>query len=53
MTAAAASVLEANPDLTAEALTAELAKSARDLGEPGRDNVYGFGLIQASQLCQP
>ena len=26
-----------------------LQKNASDLGEPGRDSVYGFGLIQADK----
>jgi minor extracellular protease Epr len=51
VTAAVASVLDAKPDLGPEALIAELAASARDLGDPGRDDVYGFGLMQANGPC--
>lgn len=51
VTAAAAAALEERPDLDAATLTAELAATARDLGDPGRDDVYGFGLVQAQQPC--
>jgi subtilisin family serine protease len=30
-----------------------LAKAARDLGPPGKDPVYGWGLVQAANLCRP
>jgi subtilisin family serine protease len=32
---------------------AALAEAARDLGEPGRDPVYGAGLLDAAALCSP
>jgi hypothetical protein len=51
VTAAAAAALDLNPDLDAATLTGELATAARDLGDPGRDDVYGFGLVQAKQSC--
>ncbi len=53
VTAAAAAALDLQPDLDAETLIAKLATSARDLGDPGRDDVYGFGLVQAQQTCSP
>jgi minor extracellular protease Epr len=53
VTAAAATALEVRPDLDAATLTAELAAAARDLGKPGRDDVYGFGIVQAQQTCGP
>lgn len=53
VTAAAAAALDLQPDLDAKTLIAELATSARDLGDPGRDDVYGFGLVQARQTCGP
>lgn len=31
---------------------ASLQRSARDLGQPGKDPVYGWGLIQASSACR-
>lgn len=51
VTAAAASALNRSPDLDAAAVIAELSASARDLGDLGRDDVYGHGLIQAQPLC--
>jgi subtilisin family serine protease len=51
VTAAVATVLDQKPDLSSEALIAELTTSARDLGDPGRDDVYGFGLVQAQRTC--
>jgi minor extracellular protease Epr len=53
VTAAVASTLELDPELTTESLTARLTATARDLGDPGKDDVFGFGLVQAPQLCQP
>lgn len=29
-----------------------LARSARDLGDPGRDPVFGFGLVRFAETCQ-
>ncbi|MGL4319395.1 MAG: S8 family serine peptidase [Paracoccaceae bacterium] len=52
VTAAAAAALKLNPGLDAATLTTTLAATARDLGEPGRDDVYGFGLLQAGQRCR-
>jgi subtilisin family serine protease len=51
VTAAAAAALELRPELNAQTLTAELAAAARDLGDPGQDDVYGFGLVQAQRPC--
>jgi minor extracellular protease Epr len=53
VTAAAALVLQTQPDLQADALIAELAAAARDLGAAGRDDVFGFGLVQAAHLSCP
>jgi hypothetical protein len=36
----------------AEALTSRLAAIARDSGEPGRDPVYGFGIVQPQDSCR-
>jgi subtilisin family serine protease len=33
------------------ALQARLEKSAKDLGPPGRDTTFGYGLIQMADLC--
>jgi hypothetical protein len=51
VTAAAASLLAAEPDLTAEEVAARLAAGALDLGDTGRDAVFGHGLVQAAQSC--
>jgi subtilisin family serine protease len=38
---------QANPDLEVAAIKEILMATARDLGEPGEDNTYGHGLIDA------
>lgn len=43
----AALVLQADPDLTPEALRDVLLATARDLGAPGRDDMYGAGNADA------
>jgi subtilisin family serine protease len=45
--AVAALVWSLHTSCSAEQIRASLAKSAMDLGAPGRDNEYGFGLVQA------
>lgn len=42
---AAALMLEENPDLTPAQVKAALEENADDLGAPGWDNIYGWGLI--------
>jgi hypothetical protein len=39
----------AGPD--AAEITRILAKTARDLGPPGRDPIFGWGLLQAASPC--
>ena len=51
--AAAALVRSGDPALDVSSMRARLESSTRDLGEPGRDTTYGFGLIQMSKLCPP
>ncbi|NUB45962.1 S8 family serine peptidase [Fertoebacter nigrum] len=51
VTAAAALMLAGRPELSASEVAMQLAADARDLGEPGRDAVYGHGLIQATSSC--
>jgi subtilisin family serine protease len=43
----AALVWSARPTLTAAQVRGLLQDSAKDLGTPQRDNIYGFGLVQA------
>ncbi|HEV58556.1 MAG TPA: redoxin domain-containing protein [Phycisphaerales bacterium] len=45
VTAAAALLLEANPQLTATQVKELLQSTALDLGAPGWDNIYGWGRI--------
>ena len=48
--AAAALALSADPTLTAEGFTAMLQATAEDLGSPGFDNAYGYGLMDLDKL---
>jgi subtilisin family serine protease len=52
VSAAAAAILAAEPDLTADQVASRLTSSARDLGDPGQDEVFGYGLVQAVPACQ-
>jgi subtilisin family serine protease len=45
--AVAALVWSCHPSLGSAAIRQALTATARDLGEPGRDPAYGFGLVQA------
>jgi hypothetical protein len=51
VSAAAGLVLASNPELDAKSVRVRLEESARDLGQPGRDPVFGFGLVQMAGLC--
>lgn len=48
--AMAVAALEA-PDATPSDLMARLADAAQDLGAPGRDATFGWGLVQTAMLC--
>jgi hypothetical protein len=51
---AAAAVLRASDrTLDLAALQAALESHTLDLGQPGRDRTYGYGLLQAKNLCPP
>jgi len=43
----AALILSIEPDLTSEEVRHFLERSAKDLGDPGRDNYYGWGRVDA------
>ena len=43
--ASAALLLAANPALTPTAVESRLERTATDLGAPGRDDHYGYGLV--------
>ena len=40
-------MLSVNPNLTSQEVTSILQTTARDLGTPGFDNTYGYGLVDA------
>jgi len=50
--AVAALVLSANPALTPADVRSILQQTALDLGAPGRDNLYGFGLVDAKEAVE-
>ncbi len=51
VTAAAAMLREARPDLPASEVAAELQRLAVDIGEAGPDVIYGAGLLNIGTLC--
>jgi hypothetical protein len=53
VTAALAVKLAHAPDRPLGEIVYEMASQADDLGEAGRDPLYGWGLIQATELCTP
>lgn len=48
VTGAMALLLSVDPQLTVAELEAALVQSAADLGEPGADNAYGYGLLDVA-----
>jgi len=52
VSAAAAILREARPELRAPEIGPELARLAIDLGEPGADPVFGAGLLDLGSLCE-
>lgn len=51
VTAAVAAVRARQPETTPAQVADELERAARDLGAPGRDPVFGFGLLQPPAGC--
>lgn len=51
VSAAAAMLREARPELTAAEVTTVLREQAKDLGAPGFDPVFGAGLLSLGDLC--
>ena len=51
VSAAAAMLLANNPEVDLEKLREALQDTTRDLGAPGRDTTFGFGLVQMARLC--
>lgn len=51
VTAAAAKLKAQQPEMDHQQITQELTKQAKDMGKPGHDPVYGWGLLNAQALC--
>ena len=51
VTAALAARRASNPTADVATLVEDMAKTARDLGAPGKDRVFGWGLVQLSGYC--
>lgn len=51
VTAAAALLKAGRPELKPDEIRALLTDNADDLGRPGRDDIFGWGLLDARQLC--
>jgi subtilisin family serine protease len=51
VTAISAQLLARQPRTPPRKLTELLAASARDLGAPGKDPVFGWGLVQSQGRC--
>ena len=45
-------LLGANPDMRPNDVANALAQSASDMGAPGKDAIFGWGLLNARTLCQ-
>jgi len=52
VTAAVAMIKAANPQLNADEVETLLRQGAEDLGKPGKDPVFGWGLLNARTICQ-
>ncbi|ANF96438.1 S8 family peptidase [Paenibacillus bovis] len=50
VTGMAAVLKQAHPELTNAQLRAAIEKSSIDLGQPGKDNLYGYGMISFNHL---
>ena len=53
VSAAAALIKADNPGFSAEEVRIVLENQADDLGSPGRDDVFGWGLLDIRGLCRP
>jgi minor extracellular protease Epr len=53
VTASAARILAASPTLRPDDVRRRLAAGAKDLGAAGRDAVFGHGLVQVGEACDP
>jgi hypothetical protein len=51
VSAAAAALLAEQPELTPGQVAEALSRLAQDIGSPGKDQVFGWGLLDARRLC--
>lgn len=51
VTAAVSVLLASRPNFSPAEIETTLTQSAQDIGQPGKDPVYGWGLLNASMLC--
>lgn len=51
VTAAVSVLFASRPNLSPAEIETALTQSAKDIGRPGKDPVYGWGLLDASTLC--
>ncbi|CDZ29099.1 S8 family serine peptidase [Neorhizobium galegae] len=51
VTAAVSVLIANNPGMSLEGLEAKIRQFTDDIGEPGRDRVFGWGLLNARRLC--
>lgn len=52
VTAGASVLLASRPELTAKEIRAELLEAAEDMGAPGKDSIFGWGLLNVRELCR-
>jgi subtilisin family serine protease len=52
VTAAVAMIKAANPQFNSDEVETLLRQGAEDLGKPGKDPVFGWGLLNARTICQ-
>lgn len=52
VTAAVSMLIASEPDMSLERLEAKIRQFTDDIGEPGKDRVFGWGLLNASKLCE-
>lgn len=51
VTSAIALMKAANPELTSDGIRDALTGSAEDIGEPGKDPIFGWGILNARAIC--
>ncbi|WP_348270811.1 S8 family serine peptidase [Rhizobium sp. Root1204] len=51
VTAAVSVLIASEPDMSPEKLEVRIRQFTDDIGKPGKDPVFGWGLFNASRLC--